>query len=161
MAQKNKLPDPNQDTLFGLDAIDPTAHQSEPGISVDLKLRAEHLRHTLDLLGEVHKLDGFEKASSPEDGSRRYDLEQRYGQKLDTVRESSSEKADRRFDAAKWQFAYATGWMAVKHSGVVSEIDARRMALEDFKAFDSAHFGSRDATNARQRLRNRLKKQER
>lgn len=163
MARSNKHePGPGQQPLFGLDVLDPSVpDESTEGIAVNLAQRAKHLEGALRLLGEMHRLDGYLKATdlsqdNPESGN----ITARYGNVLvRRIRQAAQEKLPGLDRDARWQFAFASGWMALKGTGIAPDDVLMRMARDDFLAFDSEHFGGPNQDRQRAKTRRILKRQ--
>lgn len=155
-------PGPGQEPLFGLDELDPSvSHEPTEGVSVSLVDRANHLGGTLRLLGESHKLVGYLKATGPpQDNPEGGEITARYGNALTRrMRKAATEKLPLLDRDARWQFAFASGWMALKGTGIAPDDELMKMARDDFLAFDSEHFGGPNQDRQRAKTRRILKRQ--
>lgn len=159
MKSKNTQPSPGQEALFSRYLVDPSSNNT-PGISVRLADRANHLSSTTDLIGEQRKLSGLlDSTDGIIDSPNSRKISSRYGSATPEVRANAAEKWQRLEKEAKWQFLYATGWLAVKNSELSENNDIGALIVEDYNLFISTHFGSRKSDNKRARDRRLWSKQ--
>ena len=129
-----------------------------PGVAVSLADRAKHLGFALDAIGEARKLEGFAKATEEESMHRR-PIEERYGDSLATVQRGVARHENAAWRSAEFQFAYGTGHIALKRSGLMPTEQANALARDDFNAFEKRYFIGDDAQKMRAQMRRRLKRQ--
>ncbi len=140
--------------MFSLEELAPVP--DVPGPATTVHDRAHHLLQTLDLIGKARSRDGFGLATDQE-SRHRPDIEKRYGAGLAVVKRHVEQNGEDYWANAKWQFAYATGYITLKHSGLVSESVYKEMAQEDFANFVGDHFTGLHAEKKRRKLRELLK----
>lgn len=157
--QSSRSPGPGQEMLF----VDPnelapypvTPTEPEPGISVSVHDRAVHLTHALDLMGKANQRFGFQIAST--DDRYRPQLQSRYGGNLNNVVKGAKDNEAELAKDAKWQFAYAGGYIALKHAGLLSPEEANKMAVQDFTDFHTK-FGAVGQASQRNKFKRQLAK---
>lgn len=155
--KKNLPPDPNQPPLFSMEDLAPVP--SEPGIAVSLNDRARHLLAALDLIGQARSRDGFVSATQP-DSSHRPRIKSRYKSELDTVVHGAKNNREQFMFDAKWQFMFASGYMALKGAGLVSDEHIQDEARKEFNEFVDKFFFSKNASKERELFRKQLTNQQ-
>jgi len=158
MVTKNTAPNPDQEAMFSLEDIAPRNHIPEAGVSVRIEERAEHLLHTLNLIGKYRQRNGFQEAAHAESPHRRL-IEERYRNSTRQVVRGAEINGDQAEKDARWQFAFATGQITLSHSGLIDEETLKHQTNEDYSNFTNTFFGDRKATNKRNRFRVVLDKQ--
>lgn len=119
--------------------------------NVDVIERDIHLQNLISLINAVHRRTGLAAAAHT---SRHEQLEESYGDDLQTVLTGAERKKGYFQRQARWEFARAFGLFALVDSGMEAE-EARASVREDFVDFIQ-RFGDVHKTSQRNRLRDDL-----
>jgi len=153
-----------QEALFYLETTDEDLVDPSVSVSVNRQMRAVFLLDTLELVGKVRSGRGFADVTDPNrdsDSDSGQNIIDRYGPtKTSKIRKNKLAKQHKLMSDAKWQFARASGWIALRDAGLIEDEYMKQMALEDFTAFAATYFGGEEQRSKRNTFRRKLKKQQ-
>lgn len=169
MATKSREINPEQISLFELPAqaeAPVAAWQNsetpypvvygEPGSFVGVASRATHLENALEAFGKRNQRIGFEYAAEVK--PMRREIWGRYGRQTDTVLEGARRNEDIFLDKAKGEFWSATGFAALRGSGLMSEAEIDVQARKAWVDF-SGRYSNPHNRESRDDLKKTYKKQ--
>jgi hypothetical protein len=127
--------------------------QEVPGVSVSLEAHAKHISGALDFLAKASELDGLQRGA--ETPPHAQEIAGRYGEDLPSMLDNAVHKERVVNEDARFQFAYGSGYISLKHSGLFPAEDIESAVRQDFQDFAST-FSVSAARQARDAYRKTL-----
>ncbi len=133
----------------------PAVQPDNVGVYVDLRERAQHLDAALAAVGQRNSREGFGIGARVRPHST--EIWGRYQDATPTVIEGAERNADAFAEVIKREFWHATGYAALRGTGLMREEVIERYATKDWKDFVD-RFDHPNNSKARTKFRRGLKK---